>query len=117
MQQLITKEVEKTLKKYPLYSQENEEEEIIILHFFSCYFSFDAYVVEAYKKRDGWHFYGYQSIGNGFEKGELASEKEMNEINLKYKSKNIQMIERETYFRKIKSKVLKERKIINEYEQ
>lgn len=60
MAKFITKEIEKKLAKFPLYSQQNKGEDAeIIVKFFNPYGSGTWYVLEGEKKEDGdWLLYG-----------------------------------------------------------
>lgn len=57
---LITKQIEKQLAKYPIYSQEKKgNEAIAICKFFSPVGSYTWYVTEGEKKENGdWLFFG-----------------------------------------------------------
>ena len=75
---LITKQIEKRLEKYPLYSQANKGSDAeIVCKFFLA--SYTWYVLEAEKQANGdYLFYGIVSNRNGQERGyfrlsELAS--------------------------------------------
>lgn len=57
---LVTKQLEKELVKYPLYSQESKGNDAdVVCKFFSPVGAFTWYVTEAEKLEDGdWHFFG-----------------------------------------------------------
>lgn len=55
---LITKEIEKKLQKYPLYSQEGKDAKVLVKFFNPCGRG-TWYVTEAEKKENGdWLFFG-----------------------------------------------------------
>lgn len=60
-QKLITKQIEKALAKYPLYSQDGKGKEAIVLtKFFTPWGRFTWYVLEAEKQPNGdYLFFGY----------------------------------------------------------
>lgn len=56
---LITKEVEKKLAKFPLYSQDGKEEKEVVVKFFNPYSGWRWFVTEGEKQEDGdWLFFG-----------------------------------------------------------
>ena len=60
---LMTKKLEKQLTKYPLRSQENEEDPVCILKYFNPYGAGTWYVTEAEKQEDGnYLFFGYVEL-------------------------------------------------------
>ena len=56
----MTKEIEKMLEKYPLYSQDGKgEDAVVVCKFFAPIGSWTWYVLEGEKKEDGdWMFFG-----------------------------------------------------------
>lgn len=60
---LITKALEKQFKKFPLRSQADEEDPLVIAKFFNPYGAGTWLVTEAEKQADGTYlFYGYADI-------------------------------------------------------
>ena len=56
---LITKEVEKKLAEFPLYSQDGKEEKEVVVKFFNPYNGWRWFVTEGEKQEDGdWLFFG-----------------------------------------------------------
>ncbi|MBO7617361.1 MAG: DUF2958 domain-containing protein [Bacteroidales bacterium] len=56
---LLTKEIEKTLAKYPIYSQDGKKENAkILVKFFLTCSDFTAYVLEAEKHENDYEFFG-----------------------------------------------------------
>ena len=56
---LITKEVEKKLAEFPLYSQDGKEEKEVVVKFFNPYSGWRWFVTEGEKQEDGdWLFFG-----------------------------------------------------------
>lgn len=98
---LITKEIEKMLEKYPLYSQDGKgEDAIIVCKFFSPVGSWTWYVLEGQRQEDGdYELFCLVVNGYGTEYGyQMLSELE--EINLPFGLK----IERDLYFTPCKVK-------------
>ena len=57
---LMTKEIEKRLEKYPLYSQDGKEEKAVVCKFFHPWGGWTWYVLEGNKFENGdWEFFGY----------------------------------------------------------
>lgn len=92
---LITKQIEKQLAKYPLYSQESKgNEAIAIFKFFQPNGSYTWYVTEGEKQEDGdWRFYGMVENSYGKEFGYFTL-KELESIRLPFGLR----IERDVYF-------------------
>ena len=60
MMKLMTKTIEEKCKKYPLHSQENNEDPLVFLKFFDPCARTKWYVIEAQKTEHGeWLFFGY----------------------------------------------------------
>lgn len=56
---LITKEIEKKLEKYPLYSQDGKEIKDVVVKFFHPWSGWRWYVTEGRKEENGdWLFFG-----------------------------------------------------------
>ena len=67
---LITKEIEKKLNKFPLYSQEGKGEDAeVICKFFTPDSSFTWLVLEGSKDGDDWDFFGLVDGLSGWEYG------------------------------------------------
>lgn len=113
MPKLLTENLENNLKKLANINQEEIIDQVAYIHFYSTYFTYNAYVTYAIQENDDWKFYGYQSIGNKFEYGEILSLNQINELNNRYLIKNIQVIERERYFKKTQIKNLIKKGLIN----
>lgn len=92
---LITKQIEKQLAKYPIYSQDQKgDESIAICKFFSPVGSYIWYVTEAEKQEDGdWRFFGLVENDYGKELGYFTL-KELESIKLPFGL----TIERDIYF-------------------
>lgn len=57
---LITKELAALFKKYPLYSQENDKNPVILAKYFTPWSNWTWYVLEADECPNGdWRFFGY----------------------------------------------------------
>ena len=60
---LITKQIEKELEKYPLYSTDGQKEKKVIVKFFNPYGAGRWYVCEGQKQDNGdWLFFGYVEL-------------------------------------------------------
>lgn len=75
---LLTKEIEKKLEKFPLYSQDGKGLDAKVLVKFFGGSSATWLVTEAEKEGNNWRFFGYVNLGWGWEWGyfmysELAS--------------------------------------------
>ena len=93
MQKLLTKAILKKLAKYPLYSQENENNPMIICKFFNPCGSGTWYAME-FDGEDT--FFGYAEIGQGFELG-YFSLSELQSVKLRFGLR----IERDIHFEPI----------------
>lgn len=92
---LLTKEIEKKLQKYPLYSQENEAENaLIVCKFFAPVGGFTWYVTEADKKENDYLFFGLVINNYGEKEYGYFTLKELESISLPFGLK----IERDIYF-------------------
>ena len=60
---LITKEMEKLFKKYPMLSQSEEEDPLAIAKYFLSTGRWTWYVLEAEKIEDDYRFFGYVKSG------------------------------------------------------
>lgn len=102
---LITKEIEKRLEKYPLYSQEDKGENAEVLcKFFTPIGSWTWYVLEAQKSKEvGYEFFGIVVNGYGEREYGYFTLHELEEIRLPWGLK----IERDLYFSPTKVKNLK----------
>lgn len=96
---LITKEIERQLAKYPIYSQEQKgNEAIAICKFFSPVGSHTWYVTEGERQEDGdWCFFGLVENDYGKEFG-YFTQKELESIRLPFGLR----IERDIYFKPTK---------------
>lgn len=96
---LITKQIERQLAKYPIYSQENKgEESVVICKFFQPNGSYTWYVTEAERQEDGdWLFFGMVENSYGRELGYFTL-KELERIKLPFGL----TIERDIYFKPAK---------------
>ena len=92
---LMTKEIEKKLKKFPLYSQDGKEGEAeVVCKFFAPVGSWTWYVLEGDKREDGdWEFFGIVDNEYGHEYGYFTLN-ELEEVRLPFGLK----IERDKYF-------------------
>lgn len=92
---LITKEIEKQLAKYPLYSQDGKgNEAVAVCKFFQPNGSYTWYVTEGEKQEDGdWRFFGMVENSHGKEFGYFTL-KELGSIRLPFGL----TIERDIYF-------------------
>lgn len=108
---LITKKLEKTFKKYPLRSQEDKEDPLIIAKYFNPYGAGSWYVTEAEKQEDGnYLFFGYADIICG-EFGYFTSEElERLQVPIKINGKTLGYgkIERDLHFEPVRfSEIIK----------
>ena len=96
---LITRQIEKLLAKYPIYSQDHKgNEAIAICKFFSPVGSYTWYVTEGEKQTDGdWTFFGLIENDYGKEFGYFTL-KELESIRLPFGLR----IERDIYFKPTK---------------
>ncbi|WP_130893102.1 DUF2958 domain-containing protein [Paraprevotella xylaniphila] len=96
---LITKQIEKQLVKYPIYSQQNKGEEVVaICKFFQPNGSYTWYVTEGDKQEGGdWRFFGLVENSYGREFGYFTL-KELESIRLPFGL----TIERDIYFKPTK---------------
>lgn len=101
---LMTKQIEKQLAKYPIYSQHSKgDEAVAICKFFNPTGSYTWYVTEGEKKDDGdWLFFGLVENSYGRELGYFTL-KELESIKLPFGL----TIERDIYFVPTKLKELK----------
>lgn len=92
---LITKQIEKLLAKYPLYSQDGKgSEAVAVCKFFQPNGSYTWYVTEGEKQEDGdWRFFGLVENIYGKEFGYFTL-KELESIRLPFGLR----IERDIYF-------------------
>lgn len=92
---LITKQIEKQLSKYPLYSQDGKgDEAVVVCKFFAPVGSFTWYVTEGEKQEDGdWTFFGLVVNDYGKEYGYFTLS-ELENIKLTFGL----TIERDVYF-------------------
>lgn len=101
---LLTEEIEKRLAKYPLYSQEgNGKDAVIVCKFFNPYGRGTWYVLEGDKLPDGdWEFFGivdiYEKEYGYFRLSELQS------IVIRFAGHPIGGIERDINFKNVKVK-------------
>ena len=96
---LVTKQIEKQLEKYPLYSQESKgDEAIVICKFFSPVGAWTWYVLEGEKKDSDYLFFGL--VINDYGERELGyfALSELESIRLPFGLR----IERDMYFNKRK---------------
>ena len=93
---LITKEIEKRLENYPLYSQDGKgEDATIVCKFFSPINAWTWYVLEAERKYDGdYEFYGIVINGNGEKEYGYFMKSELESVRLPFGLR----IERDLYF-------------------
>ena len=96
---LITKQIEKELAKYPLYSQDGKKENaVVICKFFAPVGAWTWYVLEAENQGDDYMFFGIV-INNHFEREYgYFSLSELSSVRLPYGL----TIERDIYFEKCK---------------
>lgn len=84
-QKILTKEIERRLKKYPIYSQENKGAgATVVFRIFHPWSKFSFYILEGEKQENGdWLFFGYNPYCEGEEYGYLTlSEIENVQINI-----------------------------------
>lgn len=96
---LITKQIEKQLAKYPLYSQDGKGGETrVICKFFQTNGAYTWYVTEGEKlEDDNWQFFGIVENSYGRELGYFTL-KELENIKLPFGL----TIERDVYFKSVK---------------
>lgn len=94
---LMTKEIEKKLEKYPLYSQDGKgDDATVICKFFFPWGGWTWYVTEGSKTEDGdWEFYGLV-VGNFTEYGYFTLSE------LESVSRGYLKVERDLYFKPCK---------------
>ena len=92
---LMTKEIEKRLEKFPLYSQDGKEGDAeVVCKFFAPVGSWTWYVLEGEKTEDGdWEFFGIVDNVDGHEYGYFTLS-ELAEVSTPFGLK----IERDKYF-------------------
>ena len=73
-QKILTKEIERRLKKYPIYSQENKGAgATVVFRIFHPWSKFSFYILEGEKQEYGdWLFFGYNPYCEGEEYGYLT---------------------------------------------
>lgn len=97
---LLTKQIEKKLEKYPLYSQENVEldDHDVICKFFNPYGAGTWLVFEGNKEANGdWTFFGSVNIFGEWELG-YFSLRELSSIRCKFCGVTVGGIERDTMY-------------------
>ena len=101
----ITKALEKKFKKYPLRSQADEEDPLVIAKFFNPYGSGTWYVFEAELQEDGTYlFYGYVDLLYGEFGYFTSAELQGIDVPLKINGKTLGYgkIERDMYFEPVR---------------
>ena len=84
-QKIFTKEIEKRIERFPIYSQENKgENAVVVFKIFHPWSKFAFFVLEGEKQMDGdWLFFGYNPFSKGDEYGYISlSEIENVQINI-----------------------------------
>lgn len=82
---LITKDIEKKMTKYPLYSQDGKGEKAKCwLKFFLCYGDFTWYVTEAEKQENGDILFYGQVLANGQKEWGYFTLNELKELRTPY---------------------------------
>lgn len=96
---LISKEIERRLRRYPIYSQNGKgEEAIVIVKFFNPYGPGICLVTEGEKREDGdWLFFGCVQLLDGFEWGYFKLS-ELSGLGMNVFGYQL-MVERDQYFK------------------